>query len=278
MTVQKGNQSMTTSGDSSGQARREEGFPVGYYHLHPDVSVNYQMNRFSTGEADMMDEIRAVVPRIHDYNDYTREFLALTQDALGRGEKLKGAYYLWSAEFYMFGDDPRRQATRRQFLQLMREHYGFQDNGHFGIPYETGALSAFRSAPPKTRGTIVIFGGFDGYIKELFPMQHYFGRAGYDVVSFDRPGQGVALEDGHLAMTHELHKPVTAVLDLFHLDEVTLTGVSLGGCLAVRAGGLRAPRAPRGRRRHLHRLYRNNIGAAEAGAAGRALDAGQDGS
>jgi len=214
------------------------------------------------------------VPRIHDYNDYTREFLALTQDALGRGEKLKGAYYLRSAEFYMFGDDPRRQATRRQFLQLMREHYGFQDNGHFDVPYETGALSSFRSAPPQPRGTIVIFGGFDGYIEELFPMQHYFGRAGYDVVSFDRPGQGVALEDGHLAMTHEWHKPVTAVLDLFHLDEVTLTGVSLGGCLAVRAGGLRAPRAPRGRRRHLHRLYRNNIGAAEAGAAGRALDAG----
>ena len=226
---------MTTSGDSSGQARREEGFPVGYYYLHPDVSVNYQMNRFSTGEADMMDEIRAVVPRIHDYNDYTREFLALAQDALGRGEKLKGAYYLRSAEFYMFGDDPRRQATRRQFLQLMREHYGFQDNGHFDVPYETGALSSFRSAPPQPRGTIVIFGGFDGYIEELFPMQHYFGRAGYDVVSFDGPGQGVALEDGHLAMTHEWHKPVTAVLDHFHLDEVTLIGVSLGGCLAVRA-------------------------------------------
>src|SRR5215471_1277053 len=33
MTVQKGNQAMTTSGDSSGQARREEGFPVGYYYL-----------------------------------------------------------------------------------------------------------------------------------------------------------------------------------------------------------------------------------------------------
>src|SRR5215470_1781823 len=135
----------------------------------------------------------------------------------------------------MFGDDPRKQATRRQFLELMREHYGFQDNGHFDVPYETGALSAIRSAPPQPRGTIVIFGGFDGYIEELFPMQHYFGRAGYDVVSFDGPGQGVALEDGHLAMTHEGHKPATAVLDHFHLDEVTLIAVSLGKCLAVRA-------------------------------------------
>jgi len=203
--------------------------------LHPDVSVNYQMNRFSTGEADMMDEMRAIAPRIHDYTDYTREFLALGNSALGRGEKLKGAYYLRSAEFYMFGDDPRKQPTRRQFLQLMREQYDFGENAHVEVPYETSVLSAFRSASPQSKGTIVVFGGFDGYIEELFPMQRYFHRVGYDVVSFDGPGQGVALEDGQLAMTPEWHKPVAAVLDYFNLNDVTLIGVSLGGCLAVRA-------------------------------------------
>jgi pimeloyl-ACP methyl ester carboxylesterase len=197
--------------------------------------MNYQMNRFSTGEVDMMDEMRAIAPKIHDYKDYTREFLALAQDALGRGEKLKGAYYLRLAEFYMFGDDPRKQDTRRQFLQLMREYYGFGDNGHFEVPYETTVLSAFRAGPPQPKGTIVLFGGFDSYIEESFPMQRYFAQAGYDVISFDGPGQGVVLEDGHLAMTHEWHKPVKAVLDYFNLDDVTLLGISLGGCLAVRA-------------------------------------------
>lgn len=37
--------------------RRLGPFPVGYYQLHPDVSLNYQMNRFSTGEADMIGEM-----------------------------------------------------------------------------------------------------------------------------------------------------------------------------------------------------------------------------
>ena len=215
--------------------RRVEGFPVGFYRLHPDVSVNYQMNRFSTGEADMAAEMRAVAPRIHDYADYTREFLALGQQALGRAEKLKGAYYLRSAEFYMFAEDPRKQDARAQFLQLMREHFGFTDRDHSDVPYGPGTLSAFRSTPPQPTGTIVLFAGFDSYIEELFPMQRYFRDAGFDVISFDGPGQGVPLEDGHLAMTHEWHRPVKAVLDHFGLDDVTLIGVSLGGGLAMRA-------------------------------------------
>jgi pimeloyl-ACP methyl ester carboxylesterase len=36
-------------------------------------------------------------------------------------------------------------------------------------------------------------------------------------------------------MTYEWEKPVKAVLDYFHLDDVTLMGYSLGGCLAIRA-------------------------------------------
>lgn len=66
-------------------------------------------------------------------------------------------------------------------------------------------------------------------------MQRYLANAGYDVVGFDGPGQGSSLEDGGLHFTHELHKPVKAVLDYFNLDNVTLIGISLGGCLALRA-------------------------------------------
>jgi alpha-beta hydrolase superfamily lysophospholipase len=216
--------------------RRFEGFPVGYYDLHPDFRMNYEMNRFSTGEADMIEEMRSVSPRIHDIRDYAREFFTLGQAALGRGEKLKGAFYLRGAEFCMFGDDPRRQPARRQFIELMREHFDFGDNTHFNVPYESSALSAYRLPPPaQPKGTIVVFGGFDSYIEEWFPMQRYFANAGYDVVGFDGPGQGSTLEDGHLHLTHEWHKPVGAVLDYFKLDNVTLIGISLGGCLALRA-------------------------------------------
>ena len=35
-----------------------EGFPVGFYEdLHPNTSLNFEMNRFSTGEADMIEEM-----------------------------------------------------------------------------------------------------------------------------------------------------------------------------------------------------------------------------
>ena len=82
----------------------------------------------------MMEEMRAVAPRIHDYTDYTREFLTLSEQALSRGETLKGAYYLRSAEFFMFSNDSRKQPARRQFLHLMQESFGVTASDHYDIP------------------------------------------------------------------------------------------------------------------------------------------------
>jgi len=229
--------SVTLANHRAATQRRFEGFPVGYYDdLHPDFRLNYEMNRFSTVEADMFEEMRSVSPRIHDIRDYANEFFALGETALAHGERLKGAYYLRGAEFCMFGDDPRKQPARLRFVELMREHFGYGDATHFNIPYESSALSAYRLSPPApSKGTVVVFGGFDSYIEEWFPMQRYLASAGYDVVGFEGPGQGSPLEDGHLHLTHEWHKPVGAVLDYFNLDNVTLIGISLGGCLALRA-------------------------------------------
>ncbi len=183
----------------------------------------------------MISEMRAVAPRIHDYADYTREFLALSQQALARGETLKGALYLRSAEFYMINTDSRKQPARQQFLQLMRGRFAVEDSDHYDVPYQAKTLSAYRFTPDQPKGTILLFGGFDSYIEEMFSTQFYLRDAGFDVIGFEGPGQGASLEDSHLPMTHEWDKPVKAVLDYFHLDDVTLLGVSLGGCLAVRA-------------------------------------------
>jgi len=127
----------------------------------------------------------------------------------------------------------------------MREEFGFDETAHYDVPYEDGYLSAYRSTPAlKARGTIILFGGFDSYVEEMFPMQRYFQQAGFQVVSFDGPGQGISLEDHQLHLTPEWHKPVGAVLDYFDLDDVTLLGMSMGGCLAIRA----AAHEPRVRR------------------------------
>jgi alpha-beta hydrolase superfamily lysophospholipase len=211
--------------------------PVGYYQLHPDVSLNFQMNRCYTGINDesALDEIRTISPRIHTYDDYTREFIALGEKALAGGQKLKAAYYLRAAEFFLFPDDPAKLPTRERFLSLVREHYGLSKSDLISIPYENGTLPAYRFTPVQAKGTLVIFGGFDSYLEEHFALCFAFREAGYDVIAFEGPGQGGALEDSHLPMTHAWEKPVKAVLDFFNLDNVALMGVSLGGYLVMRA-------------------------------------------
>ena len=43
--------------------------PVGFHQLHPDVSLNFQMNRWFSwvGEAGTLEELREVAPRIVTY-------------------------------------------------------------------------------------------------------------------------------------------------------------------------------------------------------------------
>jgi hypothetical protein len=101
-------------------------FPVGYYQLHPDVSINCQLNRFYTGDERMLTEMRTVAPRIHTYADLKRELLTLAEQALAEGERLKAASYLRIAEFFIFPDEPAKLPTREHFLHLVREHYGIQ--------------------------------------------------------------------------------------------------------------------------------------------------------
>jgi alpha-beta hydrolase superfamily lysophospholipase len=212
-------------------------FPIVYYQLHPDVSLNFQMNRFYNwiNDESMLDEMRAISPRIHTYDEYTREFIALAEKVLASGQKLKAAYYLRAAEFFLFPDDPAKLSTRERFLSLVREHYGIKESDMISIPYENGILSAYRFTPAQSKETLVLFGGFDSYIEEFFALSFAFRDAGYEVIIFEGPGQGGALEDSHLPMTHEWEKPVKTVLDFFHLDDVTLMGISLGGYLVMRA-------------------------------------------
>jgi len=95
-------------------------------------------------------------------------------------------------------------------------------------------LPASRLGRPD-RGSVLITGGFDGYLEDRFAMMLAITHAGYQVIAFDGPGQGAALEDGGMIFTTDWHRPVGAVLDHFGLHQATLIGSSLGGCLAIRA-------------------------------------------
>jgi hypothetical protein len=225
-------------------------FPVGFYQLHHDVSMNFQMNRWFSwvGEPGMLDEMGKIAPHVANYVDWKREFLALAESAVSQGHVLRAGFYFRAADFFMRTDDPERRNARDQFLRAIRSVYGLDQFGRHQVPYtEDGArrvLPAYRFVPSRSKGTIVFFGGFDSYIEELTSAFLYLRNAGYEVIAFEGPGQGGALNDAGLHMTPAWHRPVKAVLDHFELDHVTLVGLSMGGCLVMRAAAFE-PRVAR---------------------------------
>jgi pimeloyl-ACP methyl ester carboxylesterase len=212
-------------------------FPIGYHNLHPNISVNFQLNRFYgwVGDDSMLTEMHDALAGVDDYLTFTKIILDLGEKALARHEALKGAYYLRLAEFFLAIDDPRKLPTRQRFVDLVLDQLKIAPSAYSRIPFGTGWLPAYRLTPAQPKGTLVVFGGFDSYIEEWMPAALYFRDAGYDTIIFEGPGQGAALELAHLKMSPEWEKPVKAVLDYFRLDAVTLMGFSLGGGLAIRA-------------------------------------------
>jgi len=232
---------LSDASEQSQTAKTPMVFPIGYHSLHPDVSMNFQINRWYgwVGEPDMLEEMRMAAPRIATYADWKREFVALAERASQQGHVLRAGFYWRSAEFFMRADDPERKDARARFLRAMRSVYALELGERHAVPYAgghiRGFLPAYRFKPPRAKCTIVFFGGFDSYIEELTSAFVYLRDAGYDVIAFDGPGQGGALDEAGLAMTAEWHKPVSAVLDFFEVERVALVGLSLGGCLVLRA-------------------------------------------
>ena len=211
--------------------------PVGTHRLHEDVSINFQLLRWIawTG-GDALPDIRRVAPRLKDYATDRRLFLELAEAALAEGDLRRAAFHVRAAEFFVRGDDPDKQALRRRFVGLVWRSRGMSDADRDQIPYGDGWLPAYRfSTEQAAKGTVVVFGGFDSYIEELFAITDGLCAAGWDVVAFEGPGQGGALEEAGLPFVVEWERPVAAVLDHYGLSDVSLLGISLGGGLAVRA-------------------------------------------
>jgi hypothetical protein len=143
-------------------------FPVGYHQLHPNVPLNFQMNRFWgwVGEEQMLEELRAAAPRIASYADWVREMLELSDKALADGRRLPAAYYARMAHFFLNPDDPRHQPALQRFLDNVLPGNGLTPDDHHLVPYQQAQLSAYRFTPAQPRGTIVVFGGYDSYIEE----------------------------------------------------------------------------------------------------------------
>jgi pimeloyl-ACP methyl ester carboxylesterase len=208
---------------------------TGWHALHPDVSLNFQLNRWAAyGGARWIADVRPVLPRLTSYPAWRDELVALGERAAGEGRALDAALHFRSAEFFMGPEDPRKEPLRRRLLRLFREAAGVPASARLEVRFGPLRLPVWRLDAGSSR-TVVVFGGFDSYVEEFFPILLRLRDLGRNVVAFEGPGQGSVLEEQGAPMTRDWHGPVGAELDALGLDGVTLVGVSLGGCLAIRA-------------------------------------------
>ncbi len=205
-------------------------------------------------------EINTITAQIEDenLNDWYKQWYSMADrlerdaeklsDKFGKGQLLlRSQNYFRTSEFFLAGDDPRRQDTfgraKRNYQQAMT--LMGVDYQYIKVPYEGKQLDAIYYPPSnpqdKNKPLVLGFGGFDSTLEEVY---FYIAAPaiarGYPVVIFAGPGQGEVLREQKIQFTHEWEKPTSAVIDtiyeeLYRPEKIVLIGISLGGMLAPRA-------------------------------------------
>lgn len=216
--------------------------PVGYQQLHRRRFVNYQLNRAcALGYADPL-EVAEAARSVRSSADVAPAFDALSSRAEAEGRHAAAASYLRVAELFTPRRSPDKIGRYRRYRTLCDTAFAGSGVTRHEVPYGSAALPAYRlQATEATRGTVLVHGGFDSFIEELFAIWARIAAAGFDVIAFEGPGQGGARALGNLTFDHDWEKPVGAVLDHFGIGSAALVGISMGGYWALRAAG-REPR------------------------------------
>jgi alpha-beta hydrolase superfamily lysophospholipase len=221
-------------------------FPVGYHDFNKHKGLNFQLNRYYSMGIAPFEDMESAGHKVSSFVEWKTEMLKLAEIAVSDGSLMKAAIYYRAAEFFLLRDDPEKGLFYEQFIDLFYKATQGDEIEKYQVPFGDTFLPAMRLQPESSekRGTLVLHGGNDSLIEELYPITRYFSDNGYEVIAFEGPGQGGALRKYGLPLSIEWEKPTAAVLDYFKLDDVTLLGVSMGGWLSLRAAAFE-PRVKR---------------------------------
>ena len=239
------------------------------YPFFPDnVQFWYETKRAfgaSSYGASEFGEVMATVSRITSgdkdswYNEWNASAELIFAEAEGqlaaghrvsaRDSYLRANTYFRTSEFFLHGnpDDPRVDNAYKKSIQAYKACCALYDPPILPveIPYEGTVLPGYFHRVDESdtkRPLFIMHSGFDGSAEELHGEGARAGiERGYNVLTFDGPGQYGPIHRERLAFRPDWEKVVTPVID-FALalpcvdpDKIALMGVSLGGYLAPRA-------------------------------------------
>ena len=225
------------------------------------------LGQSSYGGADIGEVLTtAQAIKAGDYDSWYDEWLATADRVAAEAEEadtaghfvsardglMRASNYYRSAEFYLHGNpaDPRIAHAYTRSRDCFRRAIALLDPPiePVEIPYEGTVLHGYfypayrRAAETGPRPTLIMHSGFDGTCEEM----HWFGAVagqerGYNILTFDGPGQPAALHFDGLVFRPDWEHVVTPVVDWLlnrpgvDPDRVALLGASMGGLLAPRA-------------------------------------------
>lgn len=215
--------------------------PVGMHKLNDDAGISFQLNRLVNLDGCDPEVAREIGPTIKNTGEFYSVLKNRADKELAEGH-LKNASALYRmAEFYTDWEDPDGLAAWKKARELFHQYYADLFSGDsplaelINVPYEGYTMPTLRFNPEKSKGVIVMHGGFDSSYEEFFAECEYLREHGYTVYLFEGPGQGECLRINGAPLIVEWEKPVMAITKYFDLHDVILVGQSLGGFFAPRA-------------------------------------------
>jgi len=208
-------------------------FQVGNYEFHKEPNFNFQLNRVQKLGADI-DVIKRIGSQATDAKSYVELMLQAAEDAEKEGNMRAAGAYLRGADFFTPARDGKLEIYHKYkqiFYELNEPMIKENNVRKVMLPFDNGYIPVLYCTRENPKGTVLIHGGFDSYVEEFLKFMVYVYQHGYDAYIFEGPGQGTCINDYHMPFIPDWNRPVTAICDYFHLDDVALVGISFGSLL-----------------------------------------------
>lgn len=207
---------------------------MAFEHVLDDVNFNYQVNRIlSFGDAGCdREEVLRAMEEVTDVESWYQNWRLIAEKARKESRYLHSMYYYRMAEFMLLDSRAEKEEMYQAMKQMFAKAFPHIKKDH--IPYKNGYLPSIHLLSERATQTIVIHGGFDSFMEELYMLAEELLHHNVNIILFEGEGQGETLRQG-MPFHEKWEQSVGAVLDYYELENVTLMGISWGGYFALRA-------------------------------------------
>jgi hypothetical protein len=154
--------------------------------------LNYDLNRWLAVLPER--ELVAAAELIATVSDWPTVMLEHADRAEREGRLLHAAFYFRAAEFFLSAHQPEKLAAYDRFIELFDRAVDKAVSQRARVPFGESWLPAIViPAHGDEKDVVLLHGGFDSFMEELYDWGLAFAEAGYRVVLFEGPGQGAVL-------------------------------------------------------------------------------------